>query len=180
MLLPEALSETLSRAASRSNAKVAAASAAPSAAPSAAAAAPPSPWTSPPFRVQAGKGPVNYTTPRAEAQAGSAVHAALLALLDAAATARQVGEGDVEMAASEVVVQVVALGGEGAPPAARARDGAGASGGTGTGGREVIIGSAVLSLLELLDRAKDLDASSPLPLWVSPAGGCSPPHLPVP
>ena len=180
MLLPEALSETLSRAASRSNAKVAAASAAPSAAPSAAAATPPSPWTSPPFRVQAGKGPVNYTTPRAEAQAGSAVHAALLALLDAAATARQVGEGDVEMAASEVVVQVVALGGEGAPPAARARDGAGASGGTGTGGREVIIGSAVLSLLELLDRAKDLDASSPLPLWVSLAGGCSPPHLPIP
>jgi hypothetical protein len=94
LVLPTALADTLANTPTASGTSDPAGGGTPTAA---AAASGAGTWGTAPAKLVAGKYAYDYRTPRAEAHAGSAVHSALLALIDAAVSARLADEGDLEV-----------------------------------------------------------------------------------
>ena len=120
-----------------------------------------------------GKHAYSFDAKEADAHAGSAVHAALLSLLDAAASARVANEPETEAAASDILFHVVILVGDGGggeavrgAAAAKARSAAAKATADAAGKeKERLVGVARLNLLDLLDQDSDAKPLSPLPLW---------------
>ena len=132
-----------------------------------AATDPTAPWITPAARLVGGKITYDTDLPNADAHAGSAVHAALLALMDAASSARLSGEVEVEAAASEVLVQIVLLGEAAAGKAASSAGKQSRS--ASAADKEKILGVARFSLTDMLEGGHDLEAGAPLSLWASEA-----------
>ena len=130
-----------------------------------AATDPTAPWITPAARLVGGKITYDTDLPNADAHAGSAVHAALLALMDAASSARLSGEVEVEAAASEVLVQIVLLGEAAAGKAASSAGKQSRS--ASAADKEKILGVARFSLTDMLEGGQDLEAGAPLSLWAS-------------
>ena len=118
-------------------------------------------WSTPAARLVNGRFGYKHDVAAAAAHAGSAAHA-LLALLDAAAAARLVDESDVEAAAADVYLRVVAVSGAADAPPAAARSGgrgaaaAAAAAAAATDGKERLLGVARINLVDLLESGTDV------------------------
>ena len=138
-------------------------------------------WETSPVRVVNGKHKFDYHAAAVDAYAGSAVHAALLSMLDAAAVARSVGNAEAEAEAAVLVVRVVApavgSSAAGAAGSNASNRSSNRRGGTTRGGApsteadhgaesgaEFVIGVARVHLIDLLEGGIELDEASPLPL----------------
>jgi len=133
------------------------------------AAALPQPWVTTPMRITQGKVDYKFRA-RADAYTGSAVHAGLVASLDAAASARLARRKAAYLQATEVelIVRVAGVGAAASAGGTKGKEGRDGkeSKDVGAAGAEEVLAVARFSLASLMERGSDLgETMAPLPLW---------------